>query len=295
MAKPVLHARDHLPGGADPILGLTVGSGGSFDTYRDWVLAQPSLWSYWPMDEPSGSTSIADIIGGRDLALQTGGSGPAPTFEADGPFPDLPAETAIEFSGSEGVGGNQARFQLAISAGERDAIFGGLHAYTIDAWFYPTAIPSTGGGGVKYFDPGVPGQLVELAQTAGSGGSFYTQRGSDGLANGPTYTLNAWKYCRCTYDGTTLKMFEDNTLVASDGTATTSQTSGGVIVFGNAGASPWRPFQGRIAHVAMFTEDLSTFPSLSPDGGGDAVAGATFTADGAGGTSWDYPTIEVTY
>ena len=75
------------------------------------------------MDEPSGSTSIADIIGGRDLALLTGGSGPDPTFEADGPFPDLPAQTSIEFSGSEGVGGNQARFELAISAGERDAIF----------------------------------------------------------------------------------------------------------------------------------------------------------------------------
>ena len=247
------------------------------------------------MDEPSGSTSIADIIGGRDLALQTGGSGPAPTFEADGPFPDLPAETAIEFSGSEGVGGNQARFDLAISAGERDEIFGGFHAYTIDAWFYPTAIPSTGGGGVKYFDPGVAGQIVTLTQSSASGGSFTAGRGSDGVALGSTYTLNAWKYCRCTYDGTTLKMFEDTVLVDSDGTATTSQDSGGVIVIGSGGASPWRPFQGRIAQVAMFTEDLSTFPSLSSGGSGDAVAGTVDTADGSGGTSWEYPTIEVTY
>ena len=49
--KPILHGRDHCPGGADPIPCLTSALSGSFE---ERVLASLRSIGYWPLDEASG-------------------------------------------------------------------------------------------------------------------------------------------------------------------------------------------------------------------------------------------------
>ena len=44
--KPIIHGRDHCPDGADPIPCLFELPGG---TYHDTILAEPTLWAYWPL------------------------------------------------------------------------------------------------------------------------------------------------------------------------------------------------------------------------------------------------------
>ena len=53
----------------------------------------------------------------------------------------------------------------------------------------------------------------------------------------------------------------------------------------------------RMAHVAIYTGAITTFPDLAPDGGsGAAEAGKVLTAAGGGAEpSYEWPTIEVTY
>ena len=62
--KPVLHGRDHVPGGADPIPGITVGGG----TFEQVVVEIPNLLGYWrlgenvgPWADTSGVSPLADL------------------------------------------------------------------------------------------------------------------------------------------------------------------------------------------------------------------------------------------
>jgi Concanavalin A-like lectin/glucanases superfamily len=87
--RPVLHARDHMPGGADPIPGLDpspginawVPAGG----YSGQILAESSLVSYWRMND-TGSTMLdlnenfppyhASVINASGSSVQTGAPQP---------------------------------------------------------------------------------------------------------------------------------------------------------------------------------------------------------------------------
>jgi hypothetical protein len=71
--KPILHARDHMPGGADELDWSAAGGGtDSALPGLDTVLVDLGADHLWKFDEASGATAH-DAIGGKDLA-GTGGT-----------------------------------------------------------------------------------------------------------------------------------------------------------------------------------------------------------------------------
>jgi hypothetical protein len=63
--KPILHGRDHAPGGSDPIPGLTLGGGGALE---DIILAHSPV-GLWKLDESSGTTAADSSGFGNDLTV----------------------------------------------------------------------------------------------------------------------------------------------------------------------------------------------------------------------------------
>ena len=139
-AKPVLHGRDHLPGGADPIPGIGTG----FTTYAEMIQAS-GPWAYWPLDDTSGN--FAELTAGRDMAAAEY-TGPDPpmtlTYGLPGPFTD-DAGTSVGFTGLDNLGAGSGlegtRGYYDLTSGERDTVFGsvGDGSFTVELWFYPAS------------------------------------------------------------------------------------------------------------------------------------------------------------
>jgi hypothetical protein len=290
------HGANHICGGSDPIPGICdFISGSGFPSYRNCVLANPALYAYYPMDETSGD--LADLAGGTDAARITDLS--SITYGLDGPFDtDHPDWTAILFTGNFGPSGPEDRFRRPVS-GSDGTMFAGTNPWTIDGWVYPTSITSTvdkyvfsfagGGGGTGLYLDGSPSVTLKAF------------RGGVTVEDPATLTLNTWTHVRVSYDGATLRLYRNGVEVdtAADAASWSTPSSSNwtigntdtAITSGNA-----RPFNGRISDVAVFDDALTDFCDTVTSGGPGsegAQAGTVLTADGAGGTEWEYPTVNV--
>jgi hypothetical protein len=152
---------------------------------------------------------------------------------------------------------------------------------TIECWIYPTA---NGGGGLGtiiadwktgaspgpssfllYYGTGtVTAQVVQQANT-------YSDQGNIALSG--TASLNAWHFIALTYDGTTLRLFIDGTLVQSSTSFTGfNQSHNTVIDIGNLSnfgttycfngyLDDIRITKGVARYTANFTPPTATFPT----------------------------------
>lgn len=281
MPGPSYHARTHLPDGTDPLEAFNSG----VPSYPDFVLAQPSLWAYWPLNDASGTP--IDVFGGRALTVHGGTF----SYQQTGPFPDLPAQSALGFSGAS----NWLSYDLTV--GEQ-TLWASTLPWTWMGWVYYTGT--------------FPRAIFSLHNLVGGGGaaqsSVYTfttehlrlVRAASDVDSGDVLTTSTWHPVAVTYAGSAtgvMNLYLDGALI---GTLTNTSTNGVAQVRlgaqGNVGVEG-NFWQGRQAQVAMFTSALSAddIADASSRTSGAAESGQVPTADGAGSYTWEFPTIEVTY
>jgi len=124
---------------------------------------------------------------------------------------------------------------------------------TIEAWVYPTSV--TGFRTVAFKENRVAGHQAYSLYGPGT-----SSRSATELATGSTYTtlsssqslpLNAWTHIAATFDGTTMRIYQNGTLAGSKPlTGTLVSTSDPLKLGGNAVWSEW--FQGRLDEIRVW-------------------------------------------
>jgi hypothetical protein len=271
------HAWRHRPkalGGTDP---LEFTSGGVFTAYRDCVLADPTTLNLWPCDDASGN--LVDIVGSDDMGVHADQGWPH--YQTVGPFTALPEQTAVS--------NGDSTTPVSASLRQQSRFFGppmpsGTTPFTLKGW-------------LCIDDTAFNGELVTcttFAINVGGAGAISVSRGTGGgvvTLTGFVASQGIWTHLRVDYDGTNLRLFQDFVLVDSDTQG--SVASGGDITFLNAptGSINWAPFVGRVALWSLHAGIADTCIPAGVDGGSAAPEFYVARADGAGGITWDYPTI----
>jgi hypothetical protein len=304
-----LHARSHLRQGSDPIPGLLVDpavSGGPVGTYFDYLLSLSNLIGYWRLGEaasPWADTSGA-TGGPRNMTLH--GSGLALTADVTGALPPAQDDGAVQFNydGSSGTGGRYleadpgtpstfwnlnhmsvaAFFKTSAAVGPRAGTIVSSRAYVISGSNYA--------GWSLYV--GYPSRLLVFARWPG--GAQVDARTPAGV------DADTWYHVVGTYNGSAIKLYVDGALV--DTTADTSNTAVGINhepaqIGYDIGNFEHLWLTGSVDEVAIWDvaltdEQIANLYTLGRDTVG-AAAGLVLTSDGSGGTSWEEPTIRVTY
>lgn len=220
--------------------GLYVPGGGA--DYAAEVLADSPV-SYWKLDETSGTTA-ADATGGNN-GTYTGG------YTLNQPGIPSAGRPAVLFNGSSGYISLGAPAALNITA-----------AWTLEACVYLTSTPNGCGVITESYTGGSNPILYALgfglsAIGANLEGGFYT--GSDWrTAIGGTLALNAWHHIACTWDGTTLRLYADNSQVGTSSPASGPVAGINGLYIGrrhDVAGSPF--FPGRIDEVAIYSAALA--------------------------------------
>ena len=157
----------------------------------------------------SGNTTWRDTVNGLSFTL----SG-SPTFSSNngGYLNFVPSSSQYAYSGNQG--------------------FGNLSRWTVEAWHYFT---NTSSGGLPcILTEQYPGSTSRINFSLGSDTTGGLQNGFwDGSWHATTpYTLstNTWNHIIGTYDGTTINLYVNNTLIQSASYVGTSTSSLGGIV-----------------------------------------------------------------
>lgn len=243
--KPIIHGRDHAPGGADPVLfalewedvGLTCS--GLYASYSEAILLEPFLVAYWPLNEASGDA--LDASGnGHDLPAASF-SGP-PTQGSSGPFPGDTAQTAYTF------GGYLQSLDSALDLGSDTAV-------TFECWAYPTSAPALTSFVAQC--AGASFSSISYALQMRSGRNVFWQVGAQQLDSVVALTLSTWTHIVGTSsvaDGSRL-YFNGAQVATGTGSAPANVTVLFRIGQGETVTAPY-PFTGRIAQVALYNAVL---------------------------------------
>jgi hypothetical protein len=259
----VMHGRDHLPNGADPIPGLQLPTA----SYPDTILAHPCLVHYWPADETSGN--LVDRKGSLNLAVSTASVGGTtyPQYGAAGPLAGSPEETAVVNAGNYGASGHSNRFQTDSFA---DTFPSG---FTVEAWAYLTSYGTA--------------DTSELFDNDGLFIDFFSRKlqakvAAVTVADPADLPLNSWQYIVARHNGTTLALFRNGTLVGS--AASTAAAWGSHLAFMNVaytGGSSWSPWNGSACQFAVYNCPLTDAEI------GNHLEIATTPGGGGGGVVWE--------
>lgn len=234
--------------------------------YSDHVLAnEPS--SYWPMNEPSGTASIADHSGGAHATLGSGASlGAAGAIEG---------ESALRFSGN-----NSGRTTAS----------GALESPTelsLEAWFRTT---SNSGPILGFGDlPSGDSNRVDRQLYVNNGGRVHFGMQAGGakvLSSADAYNDGNWHLASATLSGETTKLYVDGVLVDQRHDVVKREDFVGYWRLGGDRQSSWpnsvsANFNGTIDDVAVYDEALSA----------DQIEG-TFEASGRTSERPEAPTDE---
>lgn len=280
--RPRLHARDHLPGGADPldIQATDTGSGG-FTTFPEAALAL-FPWAYWPCDEGSGS--LVDIIGGRILAPHG-----TVTYGNSGPFPNIPTATAVHLNGSTGY------FDLALATADQSMWAG---AFTVFIWVYQDAAAVSAPWSAWSGSPST-GNTASIYTFTSNHLRFTKDSATTDVDSGVALGTLGWHPIAMTWAGPGTgagKLYLDGSQIATlTNIANTSATQFRLGVQGSPVGNFWN---GKLAQCVVYDYELSASDIATLSGLGsaasDAAEGKFLMAVGDGTTSWEFP-LEVTY
>ena len=144
-----------------------------------------------------------------------------------------------------------------------------------------------------------PGRTVRFSrgQVGGSGSSEIYAATAGGI------TVGTWYFVAGTFDGSNVRLYMNGTLEATTAHVSAAPASSGsnrmwvgAADLGDTSHIPW--FYGTVDEAAIWDRALTAgeIATLYAAGvGGGDPAGAVLTSDGTGGSSWELPTIEVTY
>ena len=220
--------------------------------------------SFGPMDT-TGAPTFLPTVAARDLLLHFDGTNGSSTFTDSGNGINSPH--AVTQVGTGQLSTAQQKFgtaSLLTSTGNyanvahtADTQFGS-GPFTIEAWIYPTSVTNncilgkrTSGGGsigwILFISSGV------LTFANGAGGT---------LASGGTISTNTWTHVAATFDGTTMRVFVNGSMVGS-GAASPSFTETVAMGIGHDPYPSVGDFAGYIDEVATikgFAAWTSSFP-----------------------------------
>ncbi len=260
-------------------VAILLSAGVASADYRSTVIADNPV-SYWPMNETNGPI-IHDIVGTNNGTMFTGSTLPGTTndgsaFTMGGPgFLDtVPADTAIYFSNETNAEVEVPYSSLLDSP-----------TWSAEGWFnipaYPISYnPSVYGAPLEFSANNSPGQAGWQFDVVGNqygfndtdgtiqgwcakgGGAGWTQLAPTSANNYAT-NQNNWVYCVMTYDGTTLRLYQQGNLILSQTASYQTVAQGGLqqpLIMGatvnNATAlDNW--YLGGIEQVAVYNYALS--------------------------------------
>jgi len=299
-----MHGISHVAGGPDPIPGLLPRIG---STYRDTIKATPALWAYWPLSDTAGPTLLEEIAGRDMTAVDYLGPGTPRllSYGLEGPIVDDPG-TSVGFTGHDSssslVQGTRAYYELT-TPDAANLVLGGVETCTLELWFYPdvpsvpnsVAVTNFAGYLLSVGDAGFVGAAHNLSLDA-DGNLIYT-RGADAVTSIVAPTVAGWNHVAVTYDGTTATLYLNGVVTATLVSGSVAVAGGNLIQVGrntwDDGAANW--FEGRIAHVAVYTEALDP-ATIAAHATGETVGGgpgSVLGVDENGDIGWVEPTVEV--
>ena len=138
--------------------------------------------------------------------------------------------------------------------------------YTLEAWVYPTRNPGASNWtGIfdRESDPGGgrDGYNIYFLGSANTNTTFATERFVAGSASAPSITLNesvsvnSWSYIVGTYDGTTLSLYRNGSLVGTPGTSTGNITNTSKSL--TIGVRGNQFFAGKISNTKIYNRALT--------------------------------------
>jgi hypothetical protein len=231
-------------------LGCSGEPSGSFDSYRDLVLSEPSLWGLWPLDDADDTSGFHNLVGGGDpLTAHDYSSGFA--FEQPGPF-TAGAEKSILFQGSMSTSLGTGCW----AATPTDLPLSGSDPFTVEMWAYPTL--ATWGELVSFRLASYPFD-IRTGRVVSTDMELTGQIAGNSVgATGYILDLNAWHHIAATYDSATLRLYANG---AEVGTVASAGGAAGTAFFGalagvSAGTDTSVYFNGRLSLAAIYTAAL---------------------------------------
>jgi PKD repeat protein/glucose/arabinose dehydrogenase len=225
---------------SDPVT-ITATSPGGGTGYSQTVLADAPR-AYWRLGEASG-TSAADASGNG----RTGSYVASPTLGAPGALTG-DSNTAVGFNGSSQY--VNVPYVAALNPAQ----------FTVEAWAYVTGGQGTYRSLVTsrdYSTNNARGYVIYAAQD--NTWQLWNGAGSGwGIAYGPPVTLNQWTHLVGTYDGTTMRLYVNGTLVASTPSGFVQNTQRPLwIATGRTESTPTFYLPGRVDEVAIYGSALA--------------------------------------
>jgi hypothetical protein len=243
--------------------GTETATGG---TLASRILAEPSLRGYWPMDDSSGDAH--DMSSFNQPLVPIG----SPAYSQPGALSGSP-QTSILLQGADQPAGTAVpthdmfqdsyRPNLALNGGDATVMY----------LVYPTAYPLTNCGITQYGDPYSAGgsSLTGHFTQFRSDGQIYWSVGATQVAQSVvSVPLAAWTHVACTRSSSALSIYLNGSLVATQTTeavaiGTPDHFKVGCSITGTGGINY---YNGRIAHVALFSDDLpaATIAAMAASG-----------------------------
>jgi hypothetical protein len=260
---------------------LLAGTAAQAQTYSNAVMAL-SPAGYWPLTENVAPPSL--YVATNSGTLGAAGNGYYETwYQPFGGTTLLPTNVIQHVAGVT-ADGNMAMQQSLIGQhvviprvlnGVSNAAITITPPFSIEVWVYPTNGAASGGikplvseGFVNTLNgPSLGNQIVSLGVTVGSYNniiyfSTFNGAGTKSEIDTATYTANTWHHIVGTFDGTTMKMYNNGLLVASkvppaDGLGHTFAPDLVTPLLIGSGGNQNSPFGGVIDEVAIYTNVLA--------------------------------------
>jgi hypothetical protein len=275
-----MHGRDHVADGRDPIPGLIRTTTG---TYTDFVLGQPTVWEYWPLNDASGNP--VGLVGGRAMTVHGGTF----TYQQGGPFSDQPLLTSLATNGVS----NWLSYTLTTPEA---AVWVGTLPWTWMGWVYATG---SNDAMFSFHNLAAGGGASSSAAYTFSPDVLRFQHDSTDVSSGVALSASVWHHVAMTYAGSGTGagiLYLDGVQIATlTNTATSQVNQMRIGAQGNVGSES-NFWTGRQAQVAFFTSVLSAadIADAASRTTGAAQDGMVPVSDGAGGYDWAFP-LEVTF
>jgi hypothetical protein len=264
--KPILHARDHMPGGADPIPGLQPGPG----SYEGHVKSLTSLQAWYRLgagDDMTGARRAYDTAGVHIPPYDIAFSLPPPNPPTHIVHPELGGDDdqATQFNTAQTTAGATP---WSFLNGDSYMVNTSAAGWTICGFVKPLAVPGVAPG----FEPLLFGPWDEIGVgNIGGAGLFYRPSTYQLLARWRNGTMevvltpagvgllpNTWYHLALVWDrlAGTLSLYVNGNLVAQSTSATFEAAQHALFISTRNTASPSQ-FYGAVDEVALFSTPLT--------------------------------------